>query len=122
MKRAINTWAVAVIRYPVSIPDWTKEQMSNMDRNTRKMMTMNGMLHPRVNGSRLYLPREGDRRLISIEVTIETEEYGLSDYVKETNIGHSRLLKSIEKKDTKKEYKYNIKEHRTKHCMDNTLG
>ena len=101
--------------------------MRKVDRKTRKMMTMNGMLHPRANVSRLYLPREGDRRLISIEVTIETEEYGLSDYVKETNIGHNRLLKSIEKKDTIKEYKYNIKEHRTKdwtdkHCMDNTLG
>ena len=94
MKRAINTWAVAVIRYPVSIPDWTKEQMSNMDRNTRKMMTMNGMLHPRVNGSRLYLPRdEGGRGLTSIEETIETNKYGLSDYVKETNKGHKRLLR-----------------------------
>ena len=94
MTTAINTWAVAVIRYPAGIPDWTKERMRNMDRSTRKMMTMNGMLHPRVNGSRLYLPRdERGRGLTSIEETIETNKYGLSDYVKETNKGHKRLLR-----------------------------
>ena len=95
--------------------------MRTVDRKTRKMMTMNGMLHPRANVSRLYLPREGDRRLISIEVTIETEEYGLSDYVKETNIGHNRLLKSVEKEEATKEYKDNIREHRTKDWTEKPL-
>ena len=35
------------------------------------------------------------------------------DYVKETNKGHNRFRKLVEKKDTKKKYK-DIKEHRTK--------
>ena len=67
MIRAINTWAMAVIRYPAGILDWAKEQMRNMDSKTQKVMTMNGMLHPRANVSRLYLPRdEGGRGLTSI--------------------------------------------------------
>ena len=79
------------------------------------MMTMNGTVHQRANVPRLYLLRgEGGRGLTSIEETIETEEYELSDYVKETNRGHNRLLKSVEKEETTKEYKDNIKEHRTK--------
>ena len=99
--RAINTWAVAVIRNPAGILDWTKEQMRNMDRKTLKMMAMNGMLHPRANGSRLCLPRDGGRGLTSVKETIETEEYRLSGYVEETNKGHNRLLKSVEQEDTK---------------------
>ena len=34
-------------------------------------------------------------------MTIKTEEYGLSDYVKETNKGHNRFQKLVEKKNTK---------------------
>ena len=36
--------------------------------------------------------------MTSIEETIETEEYRLSDYVKETNKKRNRLLKSVKKK------------------------
>ena len=83
---------MAVIRNPAGILDWTKEQMRNIDRKTLKMMAMNGMLHPRANGSRLCLPKDGGRGLTSVKETIETE-CGLSGYVKETNKGHNRLLK-----------------------------
>ena len=85
-------------------------------------MTMNGIVHQRANVSRLYLLRgEGGRGLTSIEETIETEEYGLSDYVKETNRGHNRLLKSVEKEEATKEYKDNIREHRTKDWTEKPL-
>ena len=80
------------------------------------------MLHPRANVSRLYLPRDhGGRGLTLIEETIETEEYRLSDFVKETNKNHNRLLKSVKKKGTKKEQKDNIKEHRTKEWTEKPL-
>ena len=35
MIRAVNKWAMAVIKYPAEILDWTKKQMRNMDRKTR---------------------------------------------------------------------------------------
>ena len=45
--RAINTWAVPVIRYGAGIISWTKEEISALDIKTRKLMTLNHMLHPR---------------------------------------------------------------------------
>ena len=54
----INTWALGVICYSAGIVDWTMEEMANMDRRTRKILTMNGCLHTRSNVARLYLPRK----------------------------------------------------------------
>ena len=57
-----NIWAVGVVRYSAGIVDWTLEEIANMDRRTRKILTMNGCLHTRSNVARLYLPRkEGGR-------------------------------------------------------------
>ena len=57
MIKAINTWAVAVIRYPAGILDWTLEDAKKIDAKTRKNMTMNGALHPRTNVGRLILTK-----------------------------------------------------------------
>ena len=82
--KAINTWAVAVLRYSGGILDWTQEELEVMDRKTRKLMTINKALHPRTNVARLYLAREdGGRGLKSVEETIRTEELGLSDSIKD---------------------------------------
>ena len=63
--------------------DWTVDELKEADRKTRKLLTMNGALHPRSNTDRLYLPRaEGGRGLISIEECIRQEEHGLSDCLK----------------------------------------
>ena len=49
----------------------------------RQENTMNKVLHPKAN---MYLPRnEKGRLLTQIQETVETEEYELLDYVKETN-------------------------------------
>jgi hypothetical protein len=81
--KAVNTWAVAAVRYTAGILDWTLEELQNMDRKTRKLMTMNRALHPRADVDRLYLPRKsGGRGMMSIEEVVRLEESGLSDYVK----------------------------------------
>ena len=54
MVKAINTWAVSLMRYSAEIVEWTKADLDVTDRKTRKLMTMHGMLHPRSNVSRLY--------------------------------------------------------------------
>ena len=54
----INSWAVAVVRYGAGIMEWTKEELANLDRMTRKIMSMNGARHTRRNVARLYLPRK----------------------------------------------------------------
>ena len=64
----INTWAVGIIRHGAGVLDWMKEELKSIDVKTRRLMTMNGSLHPIGNVGRLYLARkEGGRRLISCE-------------------------------------------------------
>ena len=76
--RAINTYAVPVIRYSAGIVEWTKVEQQNLDRKTRKLFTLNGALHPRSDVDRLYIPRdEGGRGLTSIEDMIEQEKLTL---------------------------------------------
>ena len=72
--KAINTWAVPVVRYSRGIVDWTKEKLENTDRKTRKLMTINKALHPRACVARLYISRElGGRGMKSVEDCINTE-------------------------------------------------
>ena len=46
MVKAINTWAVSLMRYSAGIVEWTEEDLDVTDMKTRKLMTMYGMLHP----------------------------------------------------------------------------
>ena len=41
-----NAWAIGVMRYNGGIIDWSKEELQDMDRKTRKIMTLNRCLHP----------------------------------------------------------------------------
>ena len=65
--KAINTWAIALLRYSAAFLDWTKEEKQQLDRRkTRKLLTMHKGLHPKSNVGRLYIPRkEGGRGLLS---------------------------------------------------------
>ena len=38
--KAINTWAVPVIRYSAGIVDWKNSELCNMDKKTRKVLNM----------------------------------------------------------------------------------
>ena len=90
---AINTWAVSLMRYGAGVIKWTKEDLMQVDRKTRKIMTMNRMLHPRSNVGRLYLPRrEGGRGLLGIQDCVEQEEMNLSKYINESS---EKLLEEV---------------------------
>ena len=39
--RAINTWAVSLVRYSGGIVDWKKQELQDLDRRTRKLITDN---------------------------------------------------------------------------------
>ena len=58
--------------------NWTKEDLDNLDRRTRKRMTMHNAHHPKACVERLYLPRaKGGRGLISARDAVEKEVSGL---------------------------------------------
>ena len=78
---AINTYAIPVIRYTAGIVDWTGEEIKQLDRKTRKLITIYRGLHPRADVDRLYLPRTiGGRELKAVEDTVREEQLALNEY------------------------------------------
>ena len=57
MVRVINSWAVSLLRYSGGVVRWTKVELMNLDRKTRKLLIVLDALHARADGSRLYLMR-----------------------------------------------------------------
>ena len=75
-------WAVSLLRYSGGIIRWNKDDLLEMDRRTRKLMTMNGALHPKSDINRIYIPRRrGGRGLISAESCIRREKNSMGWYV-----------------------------------------
>ena len=57
------------MRYGAGTVKWTKSELNEIDRKTRKVMTLNKELHPRSYVDRLYVSRmEGGRRLIGCKM------------------------------------------------------
>ena len=79
---AINSRAVPIIKYTAGILDWNVDEVQNLDRKTRKMLTIYGAFAKKGDVNRLYIPRkEGGRGLLSIEDVVGIEEGCLSKYV-----------------------------------------
>ena len=75
---ALKTRAVSILRYGAGILKWNKNELKEMDRKTRKLMTMNKELHPMSDVARLYVSRKnGGRGLIGCENSVNSEENGM---------------------------------------------
>ncbi|KAK7930440.1 hypothetical protein WMY93_006835 [Mugilogobius chulae] len=82
--RAINSYALPVIRYPAGIIRWPKEEIQTTDVKTRKLLTMHGGFHPKSSTLRLYASRkEGGRGLVSVRATIQDETSEIHKYIKD---------------------------------------
>ena len=78
----INTWAISLLRYSAAFLDWIGAELEQMDKGTRKLMTMHQALNPKSDIARIYLSRkEGGRGLISVEDTVKLAILGLERYV-----------------------------------------
>jgi hypothetical protein len=78
---SINTLAVPVVRYSGGIVKWTQLELADMDRKTRKALTIHRGFAMKSDVSRLYVKRnEGGRGLLSIEDCIRKEEATLLEY------------------------------------------
>ena len=110
--KAINSWAVETMRYGTRVLEWRFDKLKELDRKTRKLLTIHKGLHPKSDVDRLYVSRkEGGRGLVSCESTIRSEENNLGWYLKNSNenllqgLKHVRILnykESVSKKDFKK--------------------
>ena len=60
-----------------------KSEVDELDKKTRKVMTMNKKLHLRTGAGRLYVSRmEGARGLIGCKMCVKVEKNSLGCYVK----------------------------------------
>ena len=63
----INNWVVSLVRYLRPFLKWTREEVQQINKKTKKLMIKHKALHPRNDVDRLYVPRkEGGRGLTSI--------------------------------------------------------
>ena len=122
----INSWAVALVRYGAEIVEWTKEELANLDRKTRKIISMNGGLHTRSDVARLYFPRkEGGRRLISVAECVEKESKSLHGYLTD---GQEWMLKAaweekvtVDTTEPLEDYKKRVYEEKVRDWKDKPL-
>ena len=97
--KAINTWAVSVVRYSAAFLGWSRLQLEGIDRRTRKLLTMHNGNHPKSNVDRLYLSRsEGGRGLIGVQDTVETAILGLRNYVRNSKESYRETLNEHKKR------------------------
>jgi len=82
--KAINSWAVPVMRYTAGVVEWTVAELQEIDRKTRKMMTIHRAFNMNGDVDRLYIKRkDGGKGLLQIEQVIREEECAVADYMKE---------------------------------------
>ena len=80
---AVNTCAASVLRYGARILKWNKVDVTKLNRITRKMMTMYGALHPKIDVNRISLSTaRGTRGLISCESCIRSVENNMGWYLR----------------------------------------
>jgi hypothetical protein len=73
---------VLVLRYSFGIVNWHQEELQNLDRKTRKLLTIHGQHHPKADVNRLYVPRKpGGRGLMQLEAAHAVETTKLVEYV-----------------------------------------
>ena len=80
--KGINTWAVLLVRYSGTFSKQAREKLKQIDRRTRKLMTMHKALHPRDDVDRLYVSRKrGGRGLTSMEDSVDALIQRLEDSI-----------------------------------------
>ena len=79
--RGVNTSTVSLLRYSTAFVSCRKGGLQATDRKTRKLFTIYGVLHPKSDVDRLYIPRKnGGRALIFTEDCVELAIRGLEVY------------------------------------------
>ena len=68
---AVNSLAIPVLTYGFGVIQWLKSEIEKNVKKTRKLLTVNGMHHPRADVQRLYV------KIINfglVSVSVETKK------------------------------------------------
>ena len=83
--KRINIWDVQLVIYSGPFLKRTRDELKQMDKRTRKLITMPEALHSRDDVDRLYVSRkEWGRGLASIEDIVDASIQRLEDYIQNT--------------------------------------
>ena len=100
--------ALPIIRYTAGIVHWPINVLEELDRQTRKLLTIHRGLHPRSDVDRLYLPRQkGGRCLCSVLDVVREEERSILHYVNQSNdplISEVRAAQLLHESPTVEQY------------------
>jgi hypothetical protein len=55
---AIETFTIPVVRYSYGVINWHQEEIQNLDRKTRKILTIYEEHHTKEDTDRIYVPRK----------------------------------------------------------------
>jgi hypothetical protein len=78
----IGALAIPVFRYSFGIINWRMEEMKQIDRKTKKMLTMYQIHHPKADIDRLYLKsKEGGRGVVQVEAEHKAETINIAEYL-----------------------------------------
>ena len=109
LSKAINSWAISVVRYSAAFLGWSRLQLEEINRRTRKLLTIHSGFLPKSNADRLYLSRnENSRGLIGVQDTVERTILGLTNYLrnsKERLLIAARTIEEDQVLETPNEYK-----------------
>ena len=79
--KAINTWALSVMRYSAASLGWSRLHLEEIDWRTKKLLTMRNGFHQISNVDQLYLLKvEVSRGLTGVQNTMETIIWGLINF------------------------------------------
>ena len=86
--KGMNTWAVPLVRSSGRFQKWISEELKQMDKRTRKLMSMHKALHPRDDVDRLFVSRKkGGWKLVSTEDSVDALKQRLEDYMEKHEKG-----------------------------------
>ena len=90
---AINGLALPVLTYSFGVIHWGTTYLQQLDRRTRKLLTMHGVHHPSADVDRLYAPcNEGGRGLQQIEAMYKSCIVGLECYLRDSSDPYMQLV------------------------------
>ena len=79
--KAINTWALSVMRHSAASLGWSRLHLEEIDWRTKKLLTMRNEFHQISNVDQLYLLKvEVSRGLTGVQNTMETMIWGLINF------------------------------------------
>ena len=71
---ALNSYVLPVVRYSAGIIKWTQSELDDIDRKSRKLLTIHKGLHPKADIHQLYLPRKvGGHGLLNVKQMVAVE-------------------------------------------------